>query len=237
MPGVHPLWNIRHEALESSMRGLAHGVTTGVRIRLPYIVQSILYAGLFRDPQHFRKLKFVIKAAFHHGKNLGLFVCIYKTICHICRKYMGISNGAESLLAGFVGGYTAFGESKGISGAVNMQIVLYLFVRAVYAFIKDGAQRLQVRPALDVSTPSGFRTFAGISLALILYLTEHRPELLQRGFMSTMNYLYYDSDVSTASKLPPPRFLVFYFIIMCSLVSRAYPKLSLDNILNKVVGE
>ncbi len=74
------------------------------------------------------RLKFVIKQMFVHGKNLGSFVCIYKAICCLCRN-MGWDGGSESLVAGFIGGFTAFGESKGISGAVNLQIVLYLFSR------------------------------------------------------------------------------------------------------------
>lgn len=39
---------------------------------------------------------------FHHGRNLGLFVLIYKSICCLCRN-AGFHGGKESLLAGFVG--------------------------------------------------------------------------------------------------------------------------------------
>lgn len=48
---------------------------------------------------------------FHHGKNLGLFVFLYKTICFILRNY-GVRGGIECWIAGFIGGYIGFGESK-----------------------------------------------------------------------------------------------------------------------------
>lgn len=50
-------------------------------------------------------------------------------------------------------------------------------------------------------TEFGFRCFAGFSLALILYMTEYHPNHLQKGFMSTMTNLYYESN--SGSFLPP----------------------------------
>jgi peroxisomal membrane protein 4 len=63
-----------------------------------------------------------------HGRNLGLFALIYKFICSVLRS-VGITGGIESWIAGFAGGFYAFGDSRGISGSVNNQIVLYLFAR------------------------------------------------------------------------------------------------------------
>jgi hypothetical protein len=76
------------------------------------------------------RIKFVIKQGISHGRNLGLFVFIYKSICWACRQ-VGISGGVESWIAGFIGGFIGFGDSKGISGSVNNQITLYLFARYV----------------------------------------------------------------------------------------------------------
>ena len=139
------------------------------------------------------KLKFTAKQMFHHGKNLGLYVLIYKTICSILRNF-GISGGIESWIAGFIGGYYGFGESKGISGAVNNQIVLYLFARGIEGAIRSGVRRGIVPSALDVRSEKGFRLLAGFSLALILYLTEYEPTNLRAGFVETMNFIYYDSN-------------------------------------------
>jgi len=76
------------------------------------------------------KIKFVIKQGISHGRNLGLFVFIYKSICWACRQ-VGITGGVESWIAGFIGGFIGFGDSKGVSGSVNNQICLYLFARCV----------------------------------------------------------------------------------------------------------
>lgn len=45
------------------------------------------------------KLVFVMKQLVQHGKNLGMFVGIYKTICYILRR-MGVSGGLECWVAG-----------------------------------------------------------------------------------------------------------------------------------------
>jgi len=74
------------------------------------------------------RVSLLIKQMLSHGRNLGLFALIYKFICSVLRK-VGITGGIESWIAGFVGGFYAFGDSRGISGSVNNQIVLYLFAR------------------------------------------------------------------------------------------------------------
>jgi hypothetical protein len=42
---------------------------------------------------------------------LGTFVCIYKAICFVLRR-LGVRGGIESWIAGLVGGWYGFGESK-----------------------------------------------------------------------------------------------------------------------------
>eukprot|EP01133_Synstelium_polycarpum_P005630 gene5630-6496_t len=113
----------------SALRGLRNGILTGVRIRIPYIFQAVIYAAIFRDP-----------------------------------KKMGIKGGVESLIAGFVGGYAAFGDSKGVSGSVNNQIVLYLFARALIGLIQSAVKRKIIPETLSTTTPGGFRIFAGVTL-------------------------------------------------------------------------
>jgi hypothetical protein len=38
-----------HIDILSSLRGLRNGIITGIRIRLPYVFQGIIYAILFRN--------------------------------------------------------------------------------------------------------------------------------------------------------------------------------------------
>merc|ERR1712137_61420 len=215
----------------SVLRGLRNGIMCGARIRLPYVIQAIIYAIIFRDPGTTNKLRFVLKQMFHHGRNLGLFVFTYKTICFVLRNF-GIRGGIECWIAGFIGGYWAFGESKGISGAVNNQIVLYLFARGIEGMAKSFVDRGILPPALDIRSPGGFRIFAGFSLALILYMTDYEDGRLKKGFMDTMNNLYYESNYE--SLLPPKNFAISVAVVLVSLFSFLSPSLELDNILSVI---
>jgi peroxisomal membrane protein 4 len=230
---LHANWPLRHSSLLSALRGYRNGIISGVRIRLPYVIQALIYAALFRGSYKDR-LIFVMKQMVQHGKNLGLFVGIYKSICFILRRF-GLNGGLESWIAGFVGGFTAFGESRGLSGSVNNQIVLYLFARGLYGSIVSMVRRGYLPSILDVRSPFGFRVLAGFSLALILYLTEYEPDTLSPSFISTMNFLYYDSETKD-QLLPEKRFVPFLIVVTLSLLGFFIPSLSLENILTKFLG-
>ncbi|EGC39574.1 hypothetical protein DICPUDRAFT_26627 [Dictyostelium purpureum] len=221
------------DCILSVIRGFRNGVLTGVRIRIPYIFQAVIYASLFRDAKSASRVKFVIKQMFFHGKNLGLFVGIYKAICCVFRHF-GIKGGIDSLVAGFVGGYIAFGDSKSVSGSVNNQIVLYLFARALIGIIQGMVKRKIIPQTLSTTTPKGFRIFAAVTLALILYLTEYEPDTLNQGFMGTMTVLYHKSDSGPIFEKDDNKFLPILSLIVISLIGSVYPKLSLDNILTKL---
>eukprot|EP01095_Lingulamoeba_sp_RSL-Kostka_P005667 TRINITY_DN170_c1_g3_i1.p1 TRINITY_DN170_c1_g3~~TRINITY_DN170_c1_g3_i1.p1 ORF type:complete len:242 (+),score=73.66 TRINITY_DN170_c1_g3_i1:179-904(+) len=224
--------SISHYLL-SAFRGLRNGIMTGTRIRVPYIFQAAVYALLFRDnpEQRVNKLKFVIKQMFFHGRNLGMFVCIYKIICFALR-HMGVYGGLECWIAGAVGGYYAFGESKGISGAVNNQIVLYLFARGMIGLLQSGVERGIIPQQLNPRKPQGFRYLAAFSLALILYLTDYEENNLRRGFMLTMNNLYYESNSGTL--IPPKNHAFIVAVVLISIFGYVYAPLHLDNILSVI---
>eukprot|EP01089_Gocevia_fonbrunei_P001328 TRINITY_DN11234_c0_g1_i1.p1 TRINITY_DN11234_c0_g1~~TRINITY_DN11234_c0_g1_i1.p1 ORF type:complete len:244 (-),score=20.02 TRINITY_DN11234_c0_g1_i1:20-751(-) len=234
---LHPNWYQRHASLFSAVRGFRNGIISGVRIRLPYVIQAVIYAVLYREESYRNRVKFIVKQAFQHGRNLGLFVCIYKAICHILRKYVGVTGGLESIIAGFVGGFFAFGDSKGLSGSVNNQIVLYLFARGMIGLMASGVKRgyFKKGSALDVKSELGFRVLAGFSLALILYLTEYEPGTLAPSFISTMNFLYYDSDTPNQPFLPSARFMPFLIIVAISLLEVVWPQLTLEPLLGKLI--
>jgi peroxisomal membrane protein 4 len=218
----------------SAVRGFRNGIITASRIRLPYVLQALIYAGLFRNKTYYERVKFVLKQLLHHGMNLGCFVGIYKMICVICRNF-GVKGGTESWIAGMIGGYYAFGESHGISGSVNNQIVLYLFARGVEGALRSFAIRGWIPPYLDIRSDQGFRLFAGFSLALILYLTEYEPHTLKSGFMSTMDELYYQSNDGPMQ--PPPRFVIPVAIVSFSLIlGSLFPQYRLERLLNDLDG-
>ncbi|EGG16775.1 transmembrane protein [Cavenderia fasciculata] len=225
---------LHSDCILSAIRGLRNGILTGVRIRIPYIFQAVIYAAIFRDPKLTSRVKFVIKQMFFHGRNLGLFVGIYKSICCIFRN-IGIKGGIDSLVAGFIGGYVAFGDSKSTSGSVNNQIVLYLFARALIGIIQSGVKRNIIPQQLSTTTPQGFRIFAGVTLALILYLTEYEPDTLNSSFMGTMTYLYHKSDSGPMLPQEDRKFSPIILVILISIAtSWKFPQLSLDNILAKL---
>jgi peroxisomal membrane protein 4 len=205
-----------YNGFASSYRGYRNGVVTGVRVRIPYVLQSLIYAFLYYDKKPYRdRVSFVLKQMFYHARNLGCYVAIYKTVCLLLRK-CGIQNGLESIIAGFIGGSTAFGGSSGVSGAVNYQLVLYLFARGMEGALGIAAEKNVLPPSLDIRTPNGFRIFAGISLALMLYITEYWPNVLKPGFMSTMTYLYHDSNSGLLGT--SKRFTLIVFIVSASLL-------------------
>jgi len=180
------------------------------------------------------RISLVVKQMFIHGKNLGLFVLFYKSICCLGRN-VGINNGVESWIAGLFGGYWAFGDNKGISGSVNNQIVLYLFARGIQGALITGVKQGIIPSALDIGSPRGFRFLAAFSLALILYLTEYHPKNLNPSFMRTMEYLYYESD--EGSLLPPSNYRFLPFIVMgtVSLLYLWKPQFGLEQMLNSIM--
>ena len=143
-----------------------------------------------------------------------------------------------STCLGFIGGYTAFGDSKGISGSVNNQLVLYLFSRSVTGLIQSAANRGLIPSNASTQSPTGFRVFAGITLALALYLTEYEPDTLGSGFMSTMKFLYHKVDHPAPFIGKDERsFAPIIGIITVSLLGYlGFESLSLENILNRFIG-
>lgn len=153
---------------------------------------------------------------------------LYKSICFALRHF-GLRNGCESWIAGAVGGFWAFGDSSGVSGAVNYQIVLYLLVRGIEGSLKNFASKGIIPKQLDPSTPLGFRFLAAFSLALILFMTDHQENFLKKGFMDTMNFLYYESN--SGRLLPSINFTPIVLVVAVSFLGHFLPPLTLENIL------
>jgi peroxisomal membrane protein 4 len=116
------------------------------------------------------------------------------------------------------GGFIAFGESKGVSGSVNLQLVLYLFARGIQGFIQSAVKRGYLPDTLSWTTPFGFRIWAGVSLAMALYLTDYEGELLSPSFLSTMRYLYQKSDSGALFLHENSPFLPFIVTVSMALL-------------------
>lgn len=221
----------RSEVLASIWRGFRNAVIAGYRIRLPYIVNAAVMAALSRgDKGSQSRLKFAIKQLFWHSHNLSVFVALYKSVCSLLRN-LGLRNGWDSVIGGAVGGWVAFGSSTGISGAVNQQINLYLFARAVEGAIKALTQKYEqyVPEWLDIRKPMGFRIFTSVTIAVSMYLMDYQPRALREGLTQAMHSIYWQAD--SGSTTVPWNFVPLVLATVVALVGpRVSPKLSVEHL-------
>ena len=76
--------------------------------------------------------------AFEHGKNLGLFVLIYKAMVMLLNKIRG-KRSSNAFIAGCIGGGIIFGRAK---TPINYQIILYLFSRVLVSSVELAHKKL-----------------------------------------------------------------------------------------------
>lgn len=139
-----------------------------------------------------------MKQLFWHCRNLAIFVAVYKCICEVLRR-LGLKNGLESLIAGGVGGWVAFGEGSGVSGAVNQQINLYLFARGLEGLLRSAAKRFNWPDWANVRTQTGFRNLTAGTIALSMYLMDYEPQCLRDGLVQGMHSIYWGSNSGSAA--------------------------------------
>ena len=80
------------------------------------------------------KLKRSIELAWQHGKNLGLFVFIYKLVQCALTKIFGKTHPSYSFFAGIIGAFFIWKDRN----AVNQQIAFYLISRVAEGLAKAG---------------------------------------------------------------------------------------------------
>ena len=157
---------------------------------------------LFRSGTFREKLRLVLKATRQHARNLGTFVFLYKSGMLSLRYLNGKQGHYDSFFAGLFGGYAVFG--RGNQSSVNQQIVIYVFARVAL-----GLAKLAVQPRGEgkvvgsgggfdlVSDPklkalvlnNSWPVFASMSWALVMYLFQWHPEVLQPSLRGSMTYL------------------------------------------------
>jgi len=118
---------------------------------------------------------------------------------------------------------------------VNNQIVLYLFARGIESALLILVDKGILPEWAHIQKGTGFRCFAGFSLALILYMTDYQNHLLRKGFQDVMHNLYYESNERNSALLPPSNFAPFVLLIFVSYLSTWIPAVDLDNVLSSVV--
>uniref|UniRef100_A0A0K0EF33 Peroxisomal membrane protein 4 n=1 Tax=Strongyloides stercoralis TaxID=6248 RepID=A0A0K0EF33_STRER len=165
------------------IKGFRNGIVYGVKIRAPH---ALVMTFLFQNGTFQEKLKRIFNLTKQHSLNLAKFVFIYKSIRVLLKSIFGENINWQSFVAAFIGGYYIFGKNNNI----NMQINLYLLSRIIL-----GLSKLVVKQNIIKEPQSPiFPWFGAFVWGIVLWLFEVHPELLQNSLVSSMKYLYHDSN-------------------------------------------
>lgn len=172
-----------HKEILSVIKGFRNGVVYGAKIRFPH---ALVMTFLFRSGSLQEKIKAILEATYGHSRNLALFVLAYKGLTSTLAWGESKSHQIHHFLSAFCAGYVIFGRYN----KVNEQINLYLLSRVIY-----GAAKLLVSKGI-VPEPQVkvFPWFAALLWASVLWMFEHERSCLQGSLVSSMTYLYKDSD-------------------------------------------
>lgn len=116
---------------------------------------------------------------------MASFVTIYKSLLYCQKVIKGKEDSIDSFIAGAIGGYFIFGNDT----PVNHQIVLYLLSR-----IMIGLGSLLVKKGLVKQPSNGFTIMATLVWGIVMWLFRNDKDTLQGSLVSSMEYLYNDSD-------------------------------------------
>ncbi|KIJ68647.1 hypothetical protein HYDPIDRAFT_82708 [Hydnomerulius pinastri MD-312] len=179
------------------LKGARNGFVYGVKVRFPH---ALIMAILFGRGDWKARCRVIYRATKQHALNLAKFVSLYKALLLLQKKANGgKERGADTFIAGLIGGYVVFGDRT----AVNEQIVLYVVSRVIAAFLPRTGSPYSKTPsspgdALARPVPPDaryFSVFAALSWGAVMWLFKHRGEGIQPGMFNSMTYLYRDSEV------------------------------------------
>ncbi|GAA5982282.1 hypothetical protein JCM10908_004813 [Rhodotorula pacifica] len=206
-----------HDVL-AILKGARNGLVYGARVRGPHaLVMSLIFqSGSLRQ-----RLKYVYRATKQHSLNLARFVAIYKTVLLVQKSLAGGKQRQyDTFFAGLVGGWAVFGERN----AVNEQIVLYVVSRVITSFLPRATPPASPSPSSSVAsasttTPDGFprppgfpypksraphpkvfEVYSALAWGMVMYLFREKRDRLHGGMVSSMQYLYLDSEVWNSLK-------------------------------------
>ena len=143
-------------------------------------MQSLFGRGTFMN-----KVRTAFRLSWQHGRNLGLFVFIYKLIQCLLARLTGASHPFHSFFAGIIGAYFIWSERN----AVNQQLCFYLLSRVL-----EGLANTAVKADY---LPANRKYFPMVSMAcwgLVMWLFERDSKMLQPSLGSSMQFLYKESD-------------------------------------------
>ncbi|BFZ15579.1 hypothetical protein BsWGS_18618 [Bradybaena similaris] len=176
-----------HRHILSVIKGFRNGAVYGAKIRFPH---ALVMTILFRNGSLKDKIIAILEATYTHSRNLAMFVFAYKGLTSTLSWGESTSHQLHAFLSAFCAGFVIFGKYN----KVNEQINLYLLSRVVYGLGKLLIQKKVIpQPKTDV-----FPWFAAIMWGLTLWLFEYQRSCLQPSLVSSMTYIYKDSDKWTS---------------------------------------
>ncbi|GAA6043797.1 hypothetical protein JCM8097_007714 [Rhodosporidiobolus ruineniae] len=195
------------------LKGARNGLVYGARVRAPH---ALVMTILFHSGSWQQRLRYVYRATKQHATNLAKFVAIYKTALLVQKTLAGgKQRQADTFFAGLVGGWAVFGERN----AVNEQIVLYVVSRVITSLLPRASPPSAPPPATSATAPDGFphppgypypkprppharvfELYAAVTWGLVMWLFREKRDRLHGGMVSSMQYLYLDSEVWTGLK-------------------------------------
>ena len=180
--------NLNKQVL-SVLKGLRNGLEYGSKVRF---VHSLVISLLFKRP-NMKQLINIFKLALQHGRNLGLFVLMYKSSIILLEKVVG-KHQFNNFIAGFVFGGLIFGKQN----PVNYQIVLYLLSRVLTALVglayKKYLKKRWERTEPTLQRKLAFPLMAAMCWGLVMWLFTVDKSILQSSLTSSMQFLYIESN-------------------------------------------
>ncbi|GAA6000998.1 mitochondrial 37S ribosomal protein mS29 RSM23 [Rhodotorula paludigena] len=208
--------NPAHHDVLAILKGARNGLVYGARVRAPHalVMTLVFHSGSLRQ-----RLMYVYRATKQHSLNLARFVAIYKTALLLQKTLAGGKERKfDTFFAGLVGGWFVFGERN----AVNEQIVLYVVSRVISSFLPRATAApapSAARAATPSTAPDGFphppgfpypksrpphpkvfELYAALAWGAVMYLFREKRDRLHGGMVSSMQYLYLDSEVWNSVK-------------------------------------
>lgn len=174
-----------HEScVHSSLQGLSNGLAYGAKVRFTHsLVMSLLFS---KEPLKLQLLKILKNTQEHSGK-LGFFVMFFKSFVCALSKIRG-KKASNHAISGF---FTGFIWAK--DTPVNTQITFYLFSRNLVGYVKlFHKKKLFSVPAWLEN--NSFCILTVVCWGIVMYLFEAFPNSLQSSLVSSMKFLYKDSD-------------------------------------------
>ncbi|BGP15616.1 hypothetical protein JCM10213_004136 [Rhodosporidiobolus nylandii] len=199
----------RNQPALAILKGARNGLVYGAKVRAPHALIMTLIFHHGRPLQD--RLRYVFRATKQHSLNLARFAAIYKTALLLQKMLAGgKTRRMDTFWAGLVGGWAVFSERN----AVNEQIVLYVVSRIVTSFLPragppsapptappppnaDGFPHPPGYPYPKSRPPNArvFELYAALAWGVVMYLFRERRDTLHGGMVSSMQYIYLDSEV------------------------------------------